>query len=109
MNTKDFYSFYDLREMDILSISSKGNDLIILLNADVEMELMANGFRGGFDLSFLQEVTFKDCRTDINLTSPINIKRYEYQDDKLIIQASDETIIIPEREVVIKKIRTNHV
>ena len=109
MNTKDFYSFYDLKEIDVLSISSKENDLVILFNADVEMELMANGFRGGFDLSFLQEATFKNVHSSINLTSPIDIKRYEYQDDKLIIQANKETIIIPEREVVIKKIRTNRV
>jgi hypothetical protein len=109
MNTKDFYSFYDLKEIDVLSISSKENDLVILFNADVEMELMANGFRGGFDLSFLQEATFKNVHSSINLSSPIHVTRYEYQDDTLIIQANKETISIPSTEVVIRKIRTNRV
>lgn len=109
MNTKDFYSFYDLRDMDVISIASKDNNLILLFNADIEMELMANGFRGGFDLSFLQEATFKNTNSDINLTSPIHVTRYEYQDDTLIIQANKETISIPSTEVVIRKIRTNRV
>lgn len=109
MNTKDFYSFYDLKDMDVMSITSKDNDLILLFNADVEMELMANGFRGGFDLSFLQEATFKNVHSSINLSSPIHVTRYEYQDDTLIIQANKETISIPSTEVVIRKIRTNRV
>lgn len=109
MKTKDFYQFYDLSEMDVLSISNKEGDVAILFNADVQMELMANGFRGGFDLSFCQEAIFQGVQIKKEFLSPLHITSYTYLDDHLEIIIDDDLIIIPETEVTIHKIKTNRV
>ena len=109
MKTKDFYSFYDLKEIIIHSIKNIDNNIIITYDADVEMYLMANGFRSGFDLSFMQQATFLNVNIDIDISEPIYISKYKYKDDHLYIVANGKEISIPDSDVIIKKIKNNRI
>lgn len=98
MDLKIFKSFYDLEEIGIEKLYSKNNNLYMILNLNVYIELMANGYRPEIDMDMRHLFIFKNYKEDIQLEN-VNVSNYRLEDNKLIFNANDKEIIIASNEI----------
>lgn len=94
MLVHDFYNFYNLKEMSIDSITLIDDKLYMLITMDVDLELIANGYRPSMDLEMHHMAIFNNAKASFNLSSLKVIKDYTFSDNKIIISNNDSKIEI---------------
>lgn len=99
MNLKTFYDDYNLKELEVLKLFSKDNKLYILIEFNASLDLIANGCRPVFDLTFKHMFIFEDFYEKIRLRRPIRIIKYEFIDNSLLIIANNKEIIINSKNI----------
>lgn len=100
MNLKDFYEAYDLTDMDILKLYTKEDKIYLLLDCQTHLDLMGNGIRPAFDVSFHHMFIFKNNGYKFNFRK-INVTKYEYKEDKIYLYVSSHEIIFDSNPEVI--------
>lgn len=108
MTVKEFYQYYDFSEVNVLSIHSDGKDLVLDIEAILDMDFVGNHVRTDFNDSYIHRFIFKGEYPKISLDGPISISDAKYQDESLIFVANGKEIRIPETKIeVIPNIRRN--
>ena len=104
MTVKDFFTYYNLEETNVLSLKTSHKDLLLDLEADVYMEFTGNQVRTDFDCSYFHRYTFPNVplKEPLFLESPIAISSYTYQNGVLSFMANGRKIVIPETNVSVK-------
>ena len=102
MKLKSFYDAYDLMEMDIISIKTVEDKLYLLLDCNTHLDLMGNGIRPEFNVSFHHMFIFKNNGYILKLNKNIRVGSYQYADDKIILEVNGTKIILDSDPEVIE-------
>lgn len=92
MKLNEFYEAYNLYEMEIIKIYSKDGFLNILINCDTHLDLMGNGIRPSFDVSYHH--LFKFPYDKLVRFNKIIVDEYKYQDGKIYLKINGKDIIL---------------
>lgn len=97
MDTKSFYTFYNLEELDIKDIYlDENNYLNIVLIMPIHMDYIGNGLRSEFDYTKVHKFIFKEVQVDkpFHLQNKIKISSYHLTSDNWIsLIVNDQKIL----------------
>lgn len=102
MKLQTFYSFYNLKELEIISLLGDGKTLVMGIKMPFHIDYIANGYRPSFDEDYVHFFLFEND-TIINLTENIVIDDYKYEDKNLLLTVNNLNIVIKEQDVKINK------
>lgn len=101
MKLKAFYDAYDLKEMEILKAYTKNGMLNLLINCDTHLDLIGNGIRPSFDVSFHHLFKFK-YDGSLNIKKNISVSKYEYKDGLIYLTISGHDVVLDSDPEVIE-------
>lgn len=100
-----FYNYYDLKECNILSAISKGDELSILLELNSHLNLMGNGIRPELDVVYKHLFVFIYEGDVLHFDKDIKINEYKLLDNKILLDINDVKVYLTS----IKEIINNYV
>lgn len=102
MKTSDFYKLYNLKDIEVVSISPNNGDLSITMRMETHSDFMANGFRTEFDFSLLHRFTFLGVKIEETYSNPV-VKDYRFVDSYLYINIDEKEIKVPNVDIKVEQ------
>lgn len=102
MKTLDFYKLYNLKDIEVVSISPNNGDLSIMIHMETHSDFVANGFRTEFDFSLRHRFTFLGVKFERIINTPV-IEEYKCDSSYLYINIGGEELKIPNVEVKVEQ------